>query len=327
MQQDMAPDGESFLISFIITYYNIPPDMLRRCVRSILALNLQPCEREIILVDDGSPISPMDIVEEYRSDIRYIHQPNQGPAVARNAGLDAAKGTYIQYVDADDYLLKKGFEYCLQWVRQHPELDIVTLDYTQDRARNCNFTHTPAMSGEEYMLHYNLYGADWAYLFRRSTMSGLRFSPGIIHEDEEFIPQMMLRAQWVMGTTACAYFYQRREGSIINNEEEAHQQKRLHDFETVIDNLHAMAQGLLQKSRQALMRRVNQLTMDHLYNVIQLTRNWNTLETTVKRLSEKGLFPLPDKRYTLKYMLFCRLSATRTGRRILFFIISQHRRP
>ena len=48
------------LISFIITYYNLPPAMLRECMGSIAGLNLNRHEREIILVDDGSAANPME---------------------------------------------------------------------------------------------------------------------------------------------------------------------------------------------------------------------------------------------------------------------------
>ncbi|MBR5930182.1 MAG: glycosyltransferase, partial [Prevotella sp.] len=55
LNQNQAP-----LVSFIITYYNLPVDMLHECIESIMQLSLQPEEREIILIDDGSDITPLN---------------------------------------------------------------------------------------------------------------------------------------------------------------------------------------------------------------------------------------------------------------------------
>ena len=57
------------LVSFILTYYNLPVQMLCECIDSILALSLTPEEREIIVVDDGSEVSPMNGLMHYGDDI------------------------------------------------------------------------------------------------------------------------------------------------------------------------------------------------------------------------------------------------------------------
>ena len=60
------------LVSFILTYYNLPVPMLCECIDSILALSLQPTEREIIVIDDGSDTSPMNGLMHYGDDIVYM---------------------------------------------------------------------------------------------------------------------------------------------------------------------------------------------------------------------------------------------------------------
>lgn len=94
---------------------------------SILKLSLNAKEREIILVDDGSDISPLNDLAEYQNQIIYLRQPNQGVSVARNYGIMIAKGNYIQFVDGDDYLLQAAYEHCLDIVRYH-QPDIVTFN-------------------------------------------------------------------------------------------------------------------------------------------------------------------------------------------------------
>lgn len=322
-EQAAAQGGETFKISFIITYYNIPLDMLQQCIESIMSLDLHPEEREIILVDDGSPINPKAVVEKYGSSIVYIKQENRGVAIARNRGLDAAQGSHIQFVDADDYLLKADYNHCISLVRKDKELDIVTFNYTQQQGVLCGKpTETKPVSGPDYMLHHNIRGINCVYLFRRNLMEGLRFTPGLLHEDEEFVPLLLLKAKHMVSTTACAYFYRQRCDSITNKEEEKHLQKRMGDIEYIIVELYGIAQKQSKEEYNALMRRVHQLTMDYLYNTIKLVGNTQVLEETVARLRAQGLFPLPDKRYTLKYTLFRIVSESRAGRKLLLRVLS-----
>lgn len=92
------------LISIIIPVYKVEK-YLRKCVDSVI--NQTYKNLEIILVDDGSPDNCPQICDEYASKdkrIKVIHKPNGGVSSARNAGLDIAKGEFIQFVDSDDYI-------------------------------------------------------------------------------------------------------------------------------------------------------------------------------------------------------------------------------
>jgi hypothetical protein len=73
--------------------------------------------------------------------------------------------------------------------------------------------------------------------------------------------------------------------------------------------------------KTALQRRVAQLTMDYIYQVIYLSRSRQQLETEISDLTRNGLFPLPDASYTPKYIWFRRLSKTSAGRALLMRII------
>ena len=91
-------------ISIVTTVYDAK-EYLPRTVQSILAQTFT--DFELILVEDGSPNGCGEVCDELaRADgrIRVVHKPNGGPASAANAGLDAATGRYISYVDSDDLL-------------------------------------------------------------------------------------------------------------------------------------------------------------------------------------------------------------------------------
>ena len=96
----------SVKISIIIPVYNVEK-YLRKCLDSLLKQDLPMDEYEIICVNDGSPDNSKSILEEYQqkySNIVVLHQRNQGVSVARNSGLEVAKGDYVFFVDSDDWL-------------------------------------------------------------------------------------------------------------------------------------------------------------------------------------------------------------------------------
>ena len=144
------------LISFIITYYNLPTDMLVKCTDSILALPLGNDDREIILIDDGSDTSPLDALDERNKLIKYIRQQNAGLSAARNKGIEAAQGDYIQFVDGDDMLLTEPYKLCLDTIRQDKP-DMLMFKMTNDNKHyHIDEGHTLRTNGAQYMTRHNL---------------------------------------------------------------------------------------------------------------------------------------------------------------------------
>lgn len=91
-------------VSIVVPIYNVEK-YLHRCVNSLIRQTLK--DIEIILVDDGSPDNCPKICDEYKNkDIRVkvIHKKNAGLGLARNSGLDEAKGEYVVFVDSDDFI-------------------------------------------------------------------------------------------------------------------------------------------------------------------------------------------------------------------------------
>jgi glycosyltransferase involved in cell wall biosynthesis len=304
------------LISFIVTTYNLPGDMLRECLDSIICLSLTKDEREIIVVDDGSDITPLNELHDIQDEIIYLRQRNNGQSAARNKGLQCATGKYIQFVDGDDYLLQAPYEHCLDIVRyQNP--DMVLFHETRKKTPDVPFMFDGPMTGAVYMHQNNLRSSVCGYIFRRSILGSLRFPEGRIHEDEEFTPLLVLCAENVYSTQAKAYFYRKRENSTMTKQDKRHTVKRLNDTISVILRLKRMEDRLPNMERQALNRRVAQLSMDYLYNTIKLTHSNKHLKEAMETLRQHGLYPLPDKKYTKKYSVFRKLIDNSFGRQIL----------
>jgi len=315
----MADNTQQPLVSFIVTCYNLPVDMLCECIDSILKLNLETAEREIIVVDDGSDVSPINDLLKYGDDIIYVRQKNGGVSVARNTAMDMAKGQYIQLVDGDDYLLKIPYEYCLDLIRNCSNVDVVMFDFTHKSDKASAAFNPPIIkNGPELLRTENIRGAACCCLFRQAVRGKLAFTPGIAYgEDEEFTPQLLIRAETVYITDAQAYFYRERTTSAIHQTNEASIQKRLIDTKAVILHLNRLADTSPQSDRVALQRRVAQLTMDYIYNTILLTRSEEKLKETLEDLRKESLFPLPNHSYSTKYTWFRRLSNNTIGRKIL----------
>ena len=307
------------LVSFIVTCYNLPVDMLCECIDSILKLNLETAEREIIVMDDGSDVSPMNDLLKYGDDIIYVRQKNNGVSVARNTAMAMAKGQYIQLVDGDDRLLKVPYDYCLDLIRNCSNVDVVMFDFTHKSDKAPAAFNPPIIkNGPELLRTENIRGAACCSLFRQAVRGKLAFTPGIAYgEDEEFTPQLLIRAETVYVTDAKAYFYRERTTSAVHQTDEASIQKRLTDTKAVILHLNRLADTSPQSDRVALQRRVAQLTMDYIYNTIMLTRSEEKLNDILEDLRKEALFPLPNHPYSAKYTWFRRLSNSALGRKIL----------
>lgn len=303
---------ENPFISFIIPVYNIPTEMLCDCLDSILQLSLRKTEREIIIVDDGSKLSPLNVLGDYLDDIIYIRQKNGGLGNARNRGLQNATGQYIQFIDADDALIVNQYEHCLD-IARFQKSDMVMFEFSRKEKSQKVYTDQKLMTGRYLLRHHNIKATACGYLFKQSILGNLHFTLNVYHEDEEFTPLLILRAGSVLLTDAEAYYYRTREDSITTSKDMRNTVKRLNDFKAIIYRLYQFAAVIPGSDRMALLRRVHQLTMDYIYKVIVETRNKHYLDRQLDELRKKGLFPLADKDYTTKYKWFRRLTNTKIG--------------
>lgn len=311
------------LVSFIVTYHNQPLAMLCECINSILQLLLQSSEREIIVIDDGSLEIPTSVLKQYGNDITYVRQSNSGVSVARNTALYMARGTFIQIIDADDALIKSPYEHCINIIRNTNDIDMLIFDFSNSPTTSAkDYKETPLTTGSHYLRHNNIRGSICCCLFRQSIRGKLEFSPGIAYgEDEEFTPQLLVRAESVCATDAKAYFYRQHNSSAVHQTDDASTQKRLEDTFKVILNLNNIADTLPKNDCLAIKRRVAQLTMDHIYNTIMLTNSQTILNQQIELLRQKGLFPLPYRNYSTKYKWFRRLTSSSLGRSTLLHIL------
>ena len=210
-------------ISVIIPIYRVEP-YLRKCVESVLAQTYQ--NLEIILVDDGSPDNCgaiCDVFAAKDSRVRVIHQKNSGVSAARNAGLAAAGGEWIGWVDSDDWIEPKMFEMLLRAV-QETGADISVCghwDEYRNRTEPSGWPVRQIMNTEqalgELLENGRMKNLLWDRLFHRTLFDNIPFPEGRTYEDIAVMHWLFLRAQKVVCLPERLYHYRQREGSIVDD--------------------------------------------------------------------------------------------------------------
>lgn len=110
------------LVSVVIPVFN-GERFLREAVQSVLDQQYSPLE--IIIVDDGSTDGTATAAKSFSEAVRYLYQANQGPAAARNRGIEQAQGELIAFADVDDLWPKDKLELQLPYLLRDPKIDIV----------------------------------------------------------------------------------------------------------------------------------------------------------------------------------------------------------
>ena len=164
------------LVSVILPVYN-GERYLAEAIESVLAQTYRPVE--LIAVDDGSTDGTAEIAKSY-SDVRYLHQPNQGNGRARNAGLKAAQGDLIALLDADDLWLENKLHTQVEHLRQHPELGYVVCRMHPFLEPGTDWP--PHLNRDHYQSDPPLYTPSallaWRWVFERVGMFDARYVHG-----------------------------------------------------------------------------------------------------------------------------------------------------
>lgn len=213
-------------ISVIIPVYNVE-QYIEKCVKSILSQTIIN-KLEIILVDDGSTDKSVCICDMFASqyaNIKVIHKPNGGVSSARNAGLVEAIGTYIAFVDADDYVSVDFYECLLQCaIREDAEVAIVDFnichsngDITKKRKEKKQLSWNKEEAIRDFLAGRHIGINIFDKLFKRAVVLNISFVEGkVIGEDMYYIFQVLNVITKVVADFSHAnYFYVIRDGSAM----------------------------------------------------------------------------------------------------------------
>lgn len=206
------------MISIIVPVYNAQ-ETLKKCVASLIGQTYQ--NTEIILVNDGSSDASGDIAQHYADAYDNIYcysQTNKGVSAARNLGLSAARGEYVAFVDADDWVEPNYLQSLLRIIETN-NCEYAYADWCveSDSHSACDsletygyqFDKDPASLIRFYLLHRDGC-APWAKLFRRDIVEqyNLGFREGLpLAEDYLFILNYLLHVHTICRDSSAYYHY------------------------------------------------------------------------------------------------------------------------
>jgi len=218
-------------ISIIIPVYNAET-FLAECIESLLEQTI--ISAEFIFVNDGSKDSSQILIESYQkndSRIQLINQENQGVSVARNNGIAAAKGTYIGFLDADDYVENNFYEQLYSNATKYQcevtvagfvkEMDGKFYPYQSPFPQNAVFD--AQFSKEKiipFMLQNDTLNSCWNKLYQADFLKSnqINFPKNVaLGEDGLFNFQAFFKANRILFIENSGYFYREVQGSASRN--------------------------------------------------------------------------------------------------------------
>ncbi len=203
---------------------------------------------ELIVVNDGSTDRSLEIAKEYPVRIVSFEQ-NRGLAAALNAGMDAATGDYLHFMDVDDAINDEFYEH-LAAAALDTDADIASAGMVNEPKphRTTIFTERRELVDTAEKLkvtNVGLWGYKVRYLFRISFLRAhdLRFEEGRLIEDMPFSLRAIYFANKVVLTPGAVYTYIRREGSIMQTGSREHRRRRHRDHRHAKEVRHNFARA------------------------------------------------------------------------------------
>ena len=222
------------MISVIVPIYNVK-DYLIPCIESII--NQTFTDLEIILVDDGSTDGCSEICDKYQeidSRILVIHKENEGLVSARKAGLKAAHGSYIAYVDGDDWIEPIMYEHMYQELCRQ-DADIVMCGRYEDTGKISrevfhgipegrygkeeliNYVYPQMIVGDDFF-EWMIFPGLWDKLFRRKCVEMFQYMVDnriTMGEDAACTYPCLLNADSIYIIHQCLYHYRQTTSSMV----------------------------------------------------------------------------------------------------------------
>lgn len=306
------------ILSVIVPVYRVEA-YLDTCIQSVITQNeFVNGLAELILVDDGSPDNCGAICDRYAKEhahITVVHKENGGLSDARNCGIRAARGRYVQFLDSDDYLVPNALQRILSLLEQQPDVLIfrhTEIDAVTGAKQDCTDTldtETVARLSGEALLEYVVTGRQYDWYATRNvvnkqflTENELYFENGRVFEDALWTPQLYYHARTARYLNEPLYAYLvNRQGSIVRGVSQKNYEDKLFVLESTEQfcRSHAFSPALTAK----LFGNVSQI-------YVSLLADWFLLDKAVRRALWHKLKPYD----------MCLQQAARRYKRWLYFL-------
>ncbi len=210
-----------YKVSVCISVHNTE-QLLPRCLDSVVSQTLKNIE--VILVNNGSMDSSLNIMEEYKEKyptmIKVFSQGDMGLAQGRQSGINNANGEYLTFLDADDYVTTDAYEKLYTSAIRH-NVDIVectTLRSGNIIESNYYGVHESAQILKDYFLNGDIPSMMWLRLYRNNLFDRPVFPPIYVNNEDIFaFPYLLYKAKNIFYLKEQLHYYTTdNEGSVMN---------------------------------------------------------------------------------------------------------------
>ena len=231
MTETRVNSGSKDLVSVIVPVHNVE-DYLSRCLESVSGQTYG--NLEIILVDDGSTDRSGTICDEHaRRDprVRVIHQSNKRLWAARNTGIEASRGEFLMFPDADDYIHRDTIRLMREAINLDGGYDLAIArmrKVTDDSADTASEVIPRLLTNTRDELFAGLFGLrhrdpfypyQWNKLYRRSVAGGVRCREYLRAQDVDFNFRVFLSVRRAVLIDNDLYFWRQRPGQLTRRPE------------------------------------------------------------------------------------------------------------
>jgi glycosyltransferase involved in cell wall biosynthesis len=245
------------LVSILIPCYNAER-WIGHAIESALAQTWP--NKQIIVLDDGSTDGSLNLIRQYENHLRWETGQNRGGGYARNRLLELASGEWIQYLDADDYLLPDKVARQANFVNERPDIDIVlgptTLEFWSEEGARRELISIPEPHDFWTMLASGELPQTGAPLWRRSAILGVggwkRDQP-CCQENELYLRLLMGGKRFAYHSSGGAIYRQWSDQTLCKRDISEVHRRRLE----------------IERDLQEFLRKTNQLTPTRLRAISQ----------------------------------------------------------
>lgn len=238
------------LISVIVPAYNAE-QYIEECIVSVISKVTYPLE--VIIIDDSSTDRTYNLckmISNREDNILVCKIPHSGVSAARNEGLRIAKGKYVVFCDADDTLVASSLDSMVHYLDSCESIDLVVGNVMKRNTPLIIKNETISADSAIKRFYSNddsrLLGTVYGKMFRRDTISSLRFNENIsVGEDSLFLLSYLIKSNEIIFSTDLIYVHRINPLGVISS-------KHIHQYITALDASSIMIEHI-SKSKPLLL--------------------------------------------------------------------------
>lgn len=292
-------------LSVIIPMYNVE-NYIDQCINSLLDQNISKEDYEIIIINDGSTDNSYKTAKKYSEEnisIQLFSQKNQGVSIARNNGLKYAKGKYIYFVDADDYIIPNTLSQLIK-LSNDSNLDILEFQMKMTKSRNLesfnkesfSLNNFKILSGKEYVSNRYFHDSNCVYFYNREFIlnSKVKFIEGRTKQDLMFNAEIIPLANRISYIPYDVYRYVINPNSLWTSRESKVYRKSIDDFIYMTIRYSKLILKLeKQKIDTNILKAKKQIMLFNIFKrLLKCDFKISEINQIIKILSNHNLYPL-----------------------------------